>query len=98
MTAQGIVVQPGEGLVSSSSTTPGRSYALKLLGGATGDSIMMFEETVPAGTKSTLHLHRDSDEAGYVLAAGITFLTGAEATAVARPSPLPSMPRGSRMP
>jgi len=58
MGAQGIVVQPGEGLVSS--TAPGRSFALKLLGGATGDSIMMFEETVPAGTKSTFHLHRDS--------------------------------------
>ena len=40
MAAQGVVVQPGEGLVSSSSTTPGRSYALKLLRGETGDSIM----------------------------------------------------------
>ena len=29
---------------------------LKLLGGETGDSIMMFEETIPAGTKSTFHL------------------------------------------
>ena len=41
MGAQGIVVQPGEGQVSS--TTPGREFALKLLGGATGDSIMIFE-------------------------------------------------------
>ena len=47
MAAQGIVVQPSEGLVSNSSTTPGRSYALKLLGGATGDSIMLFEQ-IPA--------------------------------------------------
>src|SRR5216684_8222624 len=31
-----------------------------LLGGETGDSIMMFEETVPAGTKSTFHLHHAS--------------------------------------
>jgi hypothetical protein len=27
---------------------------------------MMFEETVPAGTKSTFHLHHDSDEVVYV--------------------------------
>src|SRR5947207_11580382 len=76
MTAQGIVVQPGEGLVSSSSTTPGRSYALKLLGAATGDSIMMFEQTVPAGTRSTFHLHHDSDEVAYVLSGEITFKIG----------------------
>jgi len=44
MAAQGIVVQPGQGQVSS--TTPGREFALKLLGGVTGDSIMIFEETV----------------------------------------------------
>ena len=59
MDAQGIVVLPGQGQVSS--MTPGRSVALKLLGGVTGDSIMMFEETVPAGTKSTFRLHHDSD-------------------------------------
>jgi quercetin dioxygenase-like cupin family protein len=95
MTAQGIVVQPEEGLVSSSSTTPGRSYALKLLGGATGDSIMMFEETVPAGTKSTLHLHRDSDEVAYVLSGEITFLIGDEVT-VGGPGAYAFMPRGVR--
>ena len=41
--------------------TPGRVFALKLLAGQTGESIMLFEETVPAGTKSTHHLHHDSD-------------------------------------
>jgi len=93
MAAQGIVVQPGEGLVSSSSNPPGRSYALKLLGGATGDSIMMFEETVPAGTKSTLHLHRDSDEVAYVLAGEVTFMIGDEVT-VGGPGTYAFMPRG----
>src|SRR5207302_6943489 len=91
MAAQGIVVQPGEGLVSSN--TPGRSYALKLLGGATGDSIMMFEETVPAGTKSTFHLHRDSDEVAYVLEGEITFMIGDEVT-VGGPGAYAFMPRG----
>ena len=60
MGTQGIVVQPGQGLVAN--YTPGRSIVLKLLCGATGDSIMLFEETIPAGTKSTFHLHHDSDE------------------------------------
>ena len=91
--AQGIVVQPGEGLVSNSSTTPGRSYALKLLGGATGDSIMMFEETVPAGTKSTFHLHHDSDEIAYVLEGEVTFLIG-DAVTVGGPGACAFMPRG----
>ena len=93
MGAQGIVVQPGEGLVSNSSTTPGRSYALKLLGGATGDSIMMFEETVPAGTRSTFHLHHDSDEVAYVLSGEVTFMIGDEIT-VGGPGACAFMPRG----
>lgn len=93
MAAQGIVIQPGEGLVTKSTTTPGRFYALKLLGGATGDSIMLFEETVPAGTKSTLHLHHDSDEVAYVLAGEVTFLIGDEVT-IGGPGSCAFMPRG----
>jgi hypothetical protein len=34
---------------------------VKPLGRDTGDSIMMFEETLPAGTASLFHLHYDSD-------------------------------------
>src|SRR4030088_3830853 len=93
MGVQGIVVQPGQGQVSS--TTPGREFALKLLGGATGDSIMIFEETVPAGTKSTLHLHHDSDEVAYVLSGEITFLVGDDVT-VGGPGTSAFMPRGVR--
>jgi quercetin dioxygenase-like cupin family protein len=93
MAGQGIVVQPGEGLVSSSTTTPGRSFALKLLGGATGDSIMMFEETVPAGTKSTFHLHHNSDEVAYVLSGEVTFMIG-DAVTVGGPGACAFMPRG----
>jgi quercetin dioxygenase-like cupin family protein len=52
---------------------PGRSAALKLLDGETGDSIMLFEETAPAGTDTTFHLHRDSDEVAYVLSGEISF-------------------------
>ena len=90
--AQGIVVQPDEGVVTLSRTTPGRSYALKLLGGQTGDSVMLFEETAPAGTKSTLHLHYDSDEVAYVLEGEVTFLIGDE-TVVGGPGAYAFMPR-----
>ena len=91
MGAQGIVVQPGQGPVLN--FTPGRSIVLKLLGGETGDSIMMFEETIPAGTKSTFHLHHDSDEVAYVLAGEITFKIGEEVT-VGGPGSCAFMPRG----
>ena len=82
------VVSPGQGPVS-----PGRSFSLKLRGGETGDSIMMFEETVPAGTKSTLHLHHDCDEVAYVLSGEVTFKIGDEVT-VGGPGTCAFMPRG----
>jgi hypothetical protein len=59
--AKGFVVPAGGGK-HFASPTPGRSFAMKLLGRETGESIMMFEETLPGGTASLYHLHRDSDE------------------------------------
>src|SRR5256886_11714599 len=91
MEAQGIVVLPGQGSVGNMS--PGRSAALKLLGGATGGSVMLFEETVPAGTLSTFHLHHDSDEVAYVLSGEVTFKIGEEVT-VGGPGTCAFMPRG----
>jgi quercetin dioxygenase-like cupin family protein len=91
MGAQGIVVQPGQGLVAS--YAPGRSIVLKLLSGATGDSIMLFEETIPAGTRSTFHLHHDSDEVAWILGGEITFKIGDE-VAVGGPGACVFMPRG----
>jgi quercetin dioxygenase-like cupin family protein len=88
MGAHGIVVPPGQNPVSAS-----RSFSLKLRGGETGDSIMMFEETIPAGTKSTLHLHHDSDEVAYVLSGEVTFKIGDEVT-VGGPGTCAFMPRG----
>src|SRR5262249_35813908 len=54
----------------------GRFAALKLFGHETGESIMLFEETLPPGTKSLFHLHHDSDEVAWVLAGEITFRIG----------------------
>jgi len=91
METRGIVVLPGQGSVWNMS--PGRSAALKLLGGATGGSVMLFEETVPAGTLSTFHLHHDSDEVAYVLRGEVTFKIGEEVT-VGGPGTCAFMPRG----
>jgi quercetin dioxygenase-like cupin family protein len=75
----GFVVPAGGGK-RFGSPTPGRSFALKLLGRETGGSIMMFEETLPAGTTSLHHLHRDSDEVAWVLAGEFTSKIGDEVT------------------
>ncbi len=88
MDTPSIVVPPGQDPVS-----PGRSFSLKLRGAETGDSIMMFEEIVPAGTNSTFHLHRDSDEVAYVLSGEVTFKIGDEVT-VGGPGTCAFMPRG----
>jgi uncharacterized cupin superfamily protein len=58
----------------------GRFAALKLLGHEINESIMLFEETGPVGTKSRFHLHRDRDEVAWVLAGEITFKVGDEVT------------------
>src|SRR6516225_11390306 len=91
MDAKGFVVPPGGGSILS--MAPGRSAALKLLGGDTGDSVMLFEETAPAGTETTFHLHRDSDEVAYVLSGKITFKIGDEVT-VGGPGTCAFLPRG----
>ena len=89
--AKGFVVPAGGGKYLDM-TAPGRFSALKLLGHETNESIMMFEETVPAGTTSLFHLHRDSDEVAWVLAGEITFQIGDEVT-VGGPGTCAFMPR-----
>ena len=76
---KGFVVPAGGGK-HLDMAAPGRFAALKLVGHETNESIMLFEETVPVGTKSLFHLHRDSDEVAWVLAGEITFKIGDEVT------------------
>src|SRR5205809_7509859 len=73
MTASKGFVVPAGGGKHLDMTAPGRFAALKLLGHETNESIMLFEETVPVGTKSIFHLHRDSDEVAWVLAGEVIF-------------------------
>jgi quercetin dioxygenase-like cupin family protein len=91
MDTQGIVIPPGGGAVWN--MAPGRSAALKLLNGETGESVMIFEETAPTGTETTFHLHHDSDEVAYVLSGEVTFKIGDHVT-VGGPGTCAFMPRG----
>ena len=90
-TAKGFVIPAGGGK-HIESPTPGRFFALKLLGRETDGSIMMFEETLPAGTASIHHLHHDSDEVAWVIAGEFTFKIGDEIT-VGGPGTCAFMPR-----
>ena len=89
--AEGFVVPAGGGR-HFDSPTPGRSFAMKLLGRDTNDSIMTFEETLPPGTASLLHLHHDSDEVAWVLAGEFSFMIG-ETVTVGGPGTCAFMPR-----
>jgi len=88
---KGIVVPAGGGKHLDMGA-PGRFAALKLLGHEANESVMLFEETVPAGTKSLFHLHRDSDEVAWVLAGEITFKIGDEVS-VGGPGTCAFLPR-----
>jgi quercetin dioxygenase-like cupin family protein len=92
MTAPKDFVVPAGGGTHFGSPTPGRCFAMKLLGRETGESIMMFEETLPAGTSSLHHLHHDSDEVVWVLEGEFTFKIGDEVT-VGGPGTCAFMPR-----
>ena len=70
MQTKGFVVPPGGGWLLD--MAPGRYSSLKLLGGDTDQSIMLFEETAPPGAETNFHLHQDSDEVAYVLAGEVT--------------------------
>ena len=59
---------------------PGRSAALKLIGTETAGSIMLFEETIPAGFAVSMHLHHDSDEIAWVIEGELSVRIGEETT------------------
>jgi quercetin dioxygenase-like cupin family protein len=89
--ATGFVIPAGGGK-HYASPAPGRFFDLKLLGGETGNSVMMFEETLPPGTASLFHLHHDSDEVAWVLSGEITFQIGGT-VATGGPGTCAFMPR-----
>lgn len=76
---KGFVVPAGGGQHLKESS--GQVISMKLFGRETGQSVTLFEQTVPAGSKNSwLHLHRDSDEVAWVLEGEFTFKIGEEVT------------------
>jgi quercetin dioxygenase-like cupin family protein len=71
---KGYVVASDEGPVWD--MEPGRPAAFKLLSDQTGGKIATFEEVVPPGGGTPLHIHRTSDEVIYVLSGEFTFRLG----------------------
>lgn len=55
---------------------PGRPVVFKLLSEQTGGSIAVFEEAVPVGAGTPLHIHHTSDEVLFVQAGEFTFRLG----------------------
>jgi mannose-6-phosphate isomerase-like protein (cupin superfamily) len=92
MSAKGMVIPAGGG-IRLDGQTPGGRFDLKLFGRDTGESIMLFEEVVPAGRKSLHHLHRDSDEVFWVIAGEFSFKIG-DAVTTGGPGTCAFMPRG----
>src|SRR5262245_41825395 len=63
---------------------PGRPTTFKLLSEQTGDSVALFEEVVPAGSGTPLHIHHTSDEVIHILAGEFTFKIDGQVTNAGR--------------
>ena len=59
---------------------PGRPTTFKLLSDQTDGSVAVFEEVVPPGMGTPLHIHPISDEVIYLLAGEFTFKIGDQVT------------------
>ena len=89
--SKGVVVPPGGGKPLEDAS--GQVMSMKLFGRETGESVTVFEQTVPAGSKSSwFHLHRDSDEIAWVLEGEFTFRIG-ETVTTAGPGSCAFLPR-----
>ena len=89
--SKGVVVPTGGGKHLREAS--GQVTSMKLFGRETSQSVTLFEQTVPAGSKNSwLHLHRDSDEIAWVLEGEFTFKIG-ETVTTGGPGTCAFMPR-----
>ncbi len=93
--ARGYIVAPEQGPVWE--MEPGRPTTFKLLSEQTGDSVAVFEEVVPVGSGTPLHIHHTSNEVIYILAGEFTFEIG-EQVATGSTGTCVFIPRGSEFP
>ena len=88
---KGLVVPAGGGKHLKEAS--GQVVSMKLFGRETGQSVTLFEQSVPAGSKNSwLHLHHDSDEVAWVLDGEFTFRIGDEVI-IGGPGTYAFMPR-----
>jgi mannose-6-phosphate isomerase-like protein (cupin superfamily) len=93
MAVGGKVALPGEARLMPMAA-PGRAAALMLQSDETAGRVMVFEETVPAGTAGgPLHRHHNSDEVMYILSGEVSCQIGDRVT-VGGPGTCAFMPRG----
>src|SRR6267378_484165 len=78
MKTNGLVVLPGQELVWQMEVD--RTASFKLLSEQTGNSVAVFEESIPTGVGTPLHLHHTSDEAMCVLGGEFSFKIGDSVT------------------
>jgi quercetin dioxygenase-like cupin family protein len=78
-TADGFITLPGQGSVLNM-VEAGRSASFNLLSEHTGNRVVVFEEVMPAGCGTSLHLHHTSEEVMYVLSGEFTFKIGERVT------------------
>ncbi len=74
MDNKGLVVLPGQDVVWNLEAD--RTASFKLLSEQTRNSVAVFEESIPAGFGTALHLHHNSDEAMCVLSGEFEFKIG----------------------
>jgi quercetin dioxygenase-like cupin family protein len=69
-----IILAPGDG----KGTAPGglRQIKIKITGESTGGKYSMVEDTVPPQYRTSLHIHRNTDEAFYVVDGALRFQLG----------------------
>lgn len=76
MTTLQYKVEPEQGPVWE--MEPGRPTTFKLLSEQTQGSMAVFEEIIPVGGGTPLHIHHTSDEAIFVMSGEFTFKVGEE--------------------
>src|SRR5215469_916693 len=74
METNGAVVLPEQASVWN--MDPERIATFRLMSEQTGDSVSIFEESIPKAVETTLHLHHVSDEAMCVLSGEFAFKIG----------------------
>jgi quercetin dioxygenase-like cupin family protein len=78
MDTNGAVVLPEQASVWN--MDPERIATFRLMSEQTGDRVSIFEELIPKGTETALHLHHGSDEAMCVLSGEFAFKIGESVT------------------